>query len=35
VREGEDRELDGELVADGGVHDCSLGARGELKRVLV
>jgi hypothetical protein len=36
VGEGEDRELDIELVADGGVHACSsFGAVAELKRVLV
>ena len=35
VREGEDRELDVEVVADGRMHTDSLGARGELKRVLV
>ena len=36
VGEGEDRELDIELVADGGVHACSsCGAVAELKRVLV
>ena len=35
VGEGEDRILDVEVVADGRVHDCSLGAIHELKRVLV
>ena len=41
VGEGEDRELDAELVADGGVHGCSLadGTRkaqlGKLEHVLV
>ena len=36
VGEREDRELDVELVADGGVHACSSGgAVAELKRVLV
>ena len=36
VGEREDRELDAELVADGGVHACSsVGAVDELKRVLV
>ena len=36
VGEREDRELDAQFVADGGVHACSSGgAVAELKRVLV
>ncbi len=37
VGEGEDRELDVEFVADGGVHACSVGRSpiARLERVLV